>query len=426
MTFFQRASLRAVATIRGGKRLAAGEAFTNEKTPHPYIRARDIGGGRIEIVDPVFLPLETARRLHRYTVSSGDICITIVGANVGDMGAVPAMLHGANLTENAVKIVSNGKSDQTYLKYALLSDDAHRQMKVLAGGAAQPKLGIYKLETVEIPLPPLPEQRRIACILSAYDDLIDNNVRRIAILEEMAQRIYGEWFVRFRFPGHDNVRIVESEVGPVPEGWHKTNLSDLCVSVEDGDWIETKDQGGRDFRLLQISNVGLNTFVETGNYRYVSEETFNRLRCREVIPGNILVARMPKPIGRAWLVTPQPWRMITAVDVAIVDVDPAKTSKEFVVAFLNSEATLAAFAGQTSGTTRPRITRKQIASMPVVAPSAEIASRFAQVVQPMNELTATLAAKNANLRATRDLLIPKLISGELDVSSLPEPEAAVA
>ena len=93
-----------------------------------------------------------------------------------------------------------------------------------------------QIEGVEIPCPPLPIQRRIADILSAYDDLIENNNRRIAILEEMAQNLYREWFVHFRFPGHEHVKMVDSPLGPIPEGWEVTRLGDIVTtSREDVD-----------------------------------------------------------------------------------------------------------------------------------------------------------------------------------------------
>jgi type I restriction enzyme S subunit len=313
------------------------------------------------------------------------------------------------------------KISQRYLCFAFQSQIVQARLDARSSGATVAGIKQSELRQVLIPTPDIAIQRRIASILSAYDDLIENNTRRIAILEEMARRIYEEWFVHFRFPGHEQVQMVESELGFIPEGWKITTLNYLCNSIEDGDWIETKDQGGKDFRLLQISNVGLNTFVETGNYRFISTEAFKRLRCREVLPGHILIARMPKPIGRAWLVTQQEWRMVTAVDVAIVDAKQSLTSPQFVLHFLNSETTLASFAAQTSGTTRPRITRRQIEAMPVLAPPVELAHRFGLLISPMNDLIALHSKRNANLRTTRDLLLPKLISGELDVSQLPEP-----
>ena len=106
MMVYERVRLGEVASIRGGKRLPLGKDFTTTETAHPYIRARDIGGGKVEVNDPVFLDEGTAQKLTRYTVNKGDVCLTIVGANVGEMGVVPPHLDGANLTENAVKIVT--------------------------------------------------------------------------------------------------------------------------------------------------------------------------------------------------------------------------------------------------------------------------------------------------------------------------------
>jgi len=418
MMCYERVKLGEVATIRGGKRLPVGKDFTATETAHPYIRARDIGGGKVEIHDPVFLDNGTAQKLARYTVNKGDVCLTIVGANVGEMGLVPPHLDGANLTENAVKIVTNGKADQTFLKYALLGEDAMAQMKVLAGGAAQPKLGIYKIETIEFPCPPLPVQRRIAGILSAYDNLMENSQRRIKILEEMARSLYREWFVNFRFPGHEKVPRVASPLGDIPQGWEVKRLDEVCRSVQDGDWIETKDQGGNDYRLLQISNVGVGEFIETGNYRFVTQATFDGLRCTEIKPGDILVARMPTPIGRAWLATAMPWRMITAVDVAIVRAQTDVLNPLFLAQAWNEPFNLQRIAAQASGTTRLRITRRELAALEFVVPPIEIQLRFAKFVEPQMEMIQALRLQIQNLRRTRDLLLPRLLSGHNELDGL--------
>ena len=140
-------------------------------------------------------------------------------------------------------------------------------MLSLAGsGGTRKALTKEMIERLEVPRPPRAVQERIADILSAYDDLIENNRRRMALLEEAARQLYREWFVRLRFPGHEHTRITNG----VPEGWERRTFAEACSSLEDGDWIETKDQSGDDYRLLQISNIGINEFVETGNFRYVT------------------------------------------------------------------------------------------------------------------------------------------------------------
>lgn len=285
-------------------------------------------------------------------------------------------------------------------------------------GAAQPKLSQENLKRIKLCLPPLPVQFKIASILSAYDDLIENNTRRIKLLEEMAQAIYREWFVNFRFPGHEKVKMVKSELGKIPEGWEISRLGDACASLTDGDWIETKDQGGQDYRLLQVSNIGIGQFVETGNYRYITKETFDRLRCQEVKPGDILISRMPKPTGRAWLVTQQPWKMITAVDVAIAKADSERLDPYFFLQLLNSPTQIAEVEKRTTGTTRPRISRSSLASLRILLPPLRLQKEFGVFAESNYQHVDYLIKKNAILRRTRDFLLPKLISGELDVSDL--------
>lgn len=203
-------------------------------------------------------------------------------------------------------------------------------------------------------------------------------------------------------------------------------MGNACSSITDGDWIETKDQGGQAYRLLQVSNIGIGHYVETDNYRYITEETFNRLRCQELLPGDILISRMPKPTGRAWLVTPQPWRMITAVDVAIAKIDPRKANPYFVLELLNSPEQLAQVEKRTTGTTRPRISRSSLASIPILIPPLSLQDTFGEFAEGVYQLTDSLRKRNAKIRRTRDLLLPRLMSGGLDVSDLDIPTEAIA
>jgi len=186
MSGFLTTRLADVAEVKGGKRLPANANLVTTPTSHPYIRGRDIRDGRITFEDPMYVLDEDYEKIKRYTVDCGDVCITIVG-NIGDVGIAPQSLHHASLTENAVKLVSLREDfDARFLMYALLAPDAQSQMKLSAAGAAQPNLGIYKVSEIKVPIPALPIQRRIAGILTAYDDLIENSQRRIKILEEIA------------------------------------------------------------------------------------------------------------------------------------------------------------------------------------------------------------------------------------------------
>lgn len=308
------------------------------------------------------------------------------------------------------------RTDATKLHPAFLygflrSPGFEKQVEQLRSGVAQPQLPIRDITKIKLPFPPKAVQERIVEVFNAYDDLIENNRRRMALLEEAARQLYREWFVRLRFPGHEHTRINNG----VPEGWECRVLADACASLEDGDWIESKDQGGEDFRLLQISNIGVNEFVETENFRYITEQTLKRLNCREILPGHILISRMPKPIGRAWLVREMPWRMITAVDVAIVAPNPDIADPYFLTYFLNSPENLEQCERRAVGATRARVVRRELASLAVLLPPPQLQRLFREAAEALNKQRTSLYRQNERLRAARDLLLPRLISGEIAV-----------
>lgn len=213
MKGWEQVKIKEICEVKGGKRLPLGLDFSDHG--HPYIRARDIKNGKIKIEAPVFVTDAAREKIKRYITNTNDILITIVGVNIGDVGIVPCELNNANLTENAVKLTNYQGVSPKYLINYLTSPHCKEIMQQSAAGAAQGKLGIYKINEIKVILPPPTIQRKIAAVLSAYDDLIENTNRRINILEKMAEELYREWFVRLRFPGHEKAKIVKG----VPEGW---------------------------------------------------------------------------------------------------------------------------------------------------------------------------------------------------------------
>lgn len=283
--------------------------------------------------------------------------------------------------------------------------------------SAVPGVNRNHLHRLPVRRPTLRSQRRIATVLSAFDKLIEINERRIELLEDLARSLYREWFVRFRFPGHEDVRLVDSEVGLMPAGWGVRRLGDVVDSLVDGDWIETKDQGGNAYRLLQVSNIGIGAFRETGKFRHVGSETFDRLSCTEVRVGDILVSRMPEPIGRAWLVDYLSEPAITAVDVAIAR--PASPAQGiYLNHWLNSPVTLRHAEGVATGTTRKRISRSVLSGLELLMPDEDHLLRFANHLVPLLSQRTALRQSLHNLAATRDLLLPRLVTGRLDISDV--------
>jgi len=398
--------------IGSGSTPRGGESVYHESGVS-FIRSQNVYNGHFAMDGLVYLDDRQADQLKGVAVESGDVLLNITGDSVARSCRVPEEVLPARVNQHVAIIRPRPEEfDSRFVGYFFISPFMQDTMLSLAGsGGTRKALTKEMIESFEVPRPPRQVQERLANILSAYDDLIENNRRRMVLLEEAARQLYREWFVRLRFPGHEHTRITNG----VPQGWKHVALEDACESLEDGDWVESKDQGGEGYRLLQISNIGVNEFVETGNFRYVTEETFKRLNCREILAGQILISRMPKPIGRAWLVTAMPWRMIAAVDVAIVAPQPDVADPYFLTYFLNSPENLEHCERRAVGATRPRVARRELASLQLLLPPPQLQRLFREAAEPLNKQRATLYRQNEKLRAARDLLLPRLMSGEIAV-----------
>jgi type I restriction enzyme S subunit len=272
------------------------------------------------------------------------------------------------------------------------------ELNQYAGGAAQPLVTQTVLKNIPVFVPDIDDQRRIAAILSAYDNLIENNTRRITILEEMARRIYEEWFIHFRFPGHEKVRMVESELGLIPEGWYVGKLEDVLIL-----------QRGFDLPKNQRISGQYRVFAATGEHGTHAEAK---------VKGPGVVTGRSGSLGKVLYVPNDFWPLNTTLWVK----DFRIGGPEYAF-FLLTKMDLAQY---NSGAAVPTLNRNDIHGQPALIPSEAITRKFQEIIKPIFKLQFALQSKNINLRATRDLLLPKLISGELDVSQLPEPEEIAA
>ncbi len=342
--------------------------------------------------DFVFVSEEKADLLSANNAYPGDVIFTQRGT-LGQVGVIPTESRFPRyiVSQSQMKLTVNpAKANARFVYYFFRQPETVQMVKNRALTSGVPHINLGILREFEIPLPPLEAQSKIVATLSAYDEMMENNRRRMGLLEESARLLYREWFVRLRFPGHEHSRITNG----IPEGWERKTLIEVCGSLEDGDWIESKDQGGEDYRLLQISNIGMNEFIETGNYRFISQETFRRLNCREVKPGDLLISRMPTPIGRAWLATEMPWKMVTAVDAAILTTDDTVADGYFLLYHLNSPSSIEHCERRAVGATRPRVARRELVGIPVLLPPVSLQREFREIVKPINEQRANLYRQN--------------------------------
>jgi type I restriction enzyme S subunit len=189
----------------------------------PVIRGTNLPlGARFSFDDLVFVSEEkVSADLFGNLAFPGDLVVTQRGT-LGQVGMVPATCPYARLvvSQSQMKLTVDGsKADPLYVYYALRSPHGQHEIHSRAISAGVPHINLSLFKQLCVPVPPLPTQHKIVAILSAYDDLIENNNRRITILEEAALRIYREWFVDFRYPGHENVPLADSTLGSIPAGW---------------------------------------------------------------------------------------------------------------------------------------------------------------------------------------------------------------
>ena len=404
-----------------------GKTPTKSKSGVKLITAKVIKGGRIEDGNHEFIAeADYDAWMRRGLPQQWDILIT-TEAPLGEV-AILRTLEKVALAQRVILLRADKKfADQNYLFQALKSPLV--QSRLYARGTGTTVLGIKQSELVrvEIPLPKLATQRRIASILSAYDDLIENNTRRIAILEEMARRLSEEWFVRFRFPGHEGVRMVESEMGLIPEGWRVDPLEKVCPSKDGiqtgpfGSQLHKSDYSSEGVPVLMPKDL-LGFRINTETIARIPEATAQSLPRHRMKPGDIVYGRRGD-IGRRAFIMAHQSGWFCGTGCLRIRPDPAAINGWYLFNYFGQDNVVGLIAGRAHGVTMPNLNTRLLASVPVVRPPRSLQDQFEQVTFPTASLRETLIAKNINLRTTRDLLLPKLISGELDVSTLPGPQA---
>jgi type I restriction enzyme S subunit len=318
----------------------------------------------------------------------GDVLIAKDGATALDtVCEVKKSLKAVLLSSIAILRPDRDKVTTQYLRYYLDAEPTREYMKAaFTTGAAIPRVVLKDFKRAQVRYPEISLQRKITSILSAYDDLIENNLRRIKILEEIARSLYREWFVKFRFPGHQKVKMVNSPLGKIPEGWEVKRLGEL-IELAYGKALKEQDriQGG-------VPVYGSSGVVGFHNQSLVEG------------PG-IIVGRKGNVGSVHW--TDSPFFAIDTVFYVITELP-----LYYVYFNLRTQNFISGDAAV------PGLNRNQAYSLPFILPTPNVLRFFSQTIEPIFHLLNLLKRKNDVLRQTRDLLLPKLISGELDVSEL--------
>jgi type I restriction enzyme S subunit len=370
----------------------------------PVVMPKDLAGDRVSVESIARIGDEDVERLARHKLETGDI----VYARRGDIGR-RALITGREagwMCGTGCMRISLGDTilNPRFLFYYLGQPDIVTWIYNQAVGATMPNLNTSIVRSVPVKYPPLPSQHKIAAVLSAYDDLIENNTRRIAVLEEMARMLHQEWFVRFRFPGHEDVAVADSELGPVPEGWEVKPLGEVCdLVIGQSPKSEFYNEEGNGLPFHQ----GVTDFGRL----YPTTRVYCTVTKRVAEPGDILFS-VRAPVGR-----------INIADRKIVigrglhAIRSKAGNQTFILLQLKDKFHEEDIMG--SGTIFKAVTKSDMLGLPLLIPSPDLITKFEQIVVPMFSTLGILTKKNAILRRTRDLLLPRLVSGEVDVSNMP-------
>ncbi len=369
--------------VTGGTPAARNADWFGDETP--FITPTDIGSNDRRANVERWLSAAGRRGLRKKILPQGTVCFVSIGATIGKLCLTDAE---AVTNQQINSIVPATDIDGRFLYY-LLRHQAPR-IAQMAGGAATPVINKTAFSNVSVLVPDSRAQARIGLTLGVLDDLIESNRRRVEVLEEMARAIYREWFVHFRYPGNENAALVGSAIGLVPASWNLCRLDEAC-SFTDGKPISKAERAGGD-----VIVYGANGPIGFTDRPARFEEC--------TVMGKIgSCGSLHRSSGRCWItnnafgVLPGLWHSRFFVWLALLEID---------------------FRPLIGGAANPYLPRQNFGHLSVVRPPDSLVDRFHQLVEPMFDAADSLSRLIDTLMSSRDRLLPKLVTGRIDLSML--------
>lgn len=384
------------ATPRGGK-----GAYHHEGTP--LIRSLNIYDLNFIYDNLAFIDDSQAKQLANVIVEKDDVLLNITGASVCRCTSVPDNLIPARVNQHVSIIRADRKNlSGKYLKYALVSPLYKRALYGLATtGATREALTKSDIENFEIKLPDIEMQKHISSVLSAYDDLIENNQKRIKGLEGMAQLLYIEWFVKFKFPGHEATKMVDSgtEYGMIPEGWQIVPIGTMASFVN-GYPFKPKDLGDSGLPIIKIPELRSGILEKTP--RNDGENIPEKYRIKN---GDIIFSWSATLLVNIWnsghaLLNQHLFLVSPKLDLY----------RSFV--FYALTRLVEKLSKQAVGATMQHLRRDTVVDAKMILPTEYVLERYEKLAANLLQQIAILQKENQNLCKMRDLLVPQLVTGK--------------
>jgi type I restriction enzyme S subunit len=364
---------------------------------HPFVQTGDVKHAGLYITDYTQTYSDAGLEQSKLW-PAGTLCITIA-ANIADTAilGIDACFPDSVIGFNA----NPSEADARFVKY-LFDATIKAKARQFSQGATQDNLSQEKLLSLQFDVPGVSEQTRIADILCTYDDLIENNRRRMALLEESARLLYREWFVRLRFPGYEHTPIVDG----VPQGWERQLVANVAR-------INQKSLSGSfdgDIEYIDIASVTKNSIDQTTSYSFRDAPG----RARRIVGHGDIIWSCVRPNRRSHAVVWQPVdNVIASTGFAVIT--PATVPTTFLYQSLTTDAFVGYLENHAKGAAYPAVVSGDFERAQILVPSSSLLLAFNDFAAPIQDQTENLRRQNQKLRAARDHLLPRLMNGELAV-----------
>ena len=331
------------------------------------------------------------------------VMFTCIGNTIGKI----AIAASESLTNQQINsLIVNQHNNPKFVYYQLLNNV--RRIRGLGESSATPIINKSEFEQIDILVPrQLDEQNKIATELGRFDDLILNNRRRITLLEEATRQLYQEWFVRLRFPGHETTKFVDG----VPEGWERGTVGDLAT-LQNGFAFKSSDWQTDGTPVIKIGNI-TSLGVNVTQCDCVSDYIADVASRFEIKPGELLIAMTGATVGKVGIMPLTETRHLLNQRVGAFKPRGNINSIPFLFTFFNSlegKNQITNFAG---GAAQPNISGAQIEAIKILRPSVEILTKYSSICEDLFRQRLLLERQNELARQSRDLLLPRLMSGEI-------------
>jgi type I restriction enzyme S subunit len=370
--------------------------------PYPFIQTGDVKHADLYITSYSQTYSEAGLAQSKLW-PAGTLCITIA-ANIADTAILGL---DACFPDSIIGFIpESGVANARFIKY-LFDALLQRRYQQFTQGATQDNLSQAKLLSLRFPVPSIGEQQRIADILSAYDNLIENNRRRIQLLEQAARLLYKEWFVHLRFPGHEHVKVIDG----VPEGWVNGTLTDFADQVNYGFTASAEpDPVGPKF--LRITDIVPDVLDWTQvPYCQASDKDLERF---VLVEGDVVVARTGATVGYAKRIGNITGDAVFASYLVRFRFNP-QLSNVLAGVFMQSNSYKEYVRNNAGGAAQPNANARILGGARILIPPAATQDQFSDVVSNILTQQDVLQSQNQRLRNARDLLLPRLMNGEIAV-----------